>query len=192
VHAETRTLRANSKITFLRRGERVALRRIAPGDQKEFTELVEASKSLHYPWILAPSTADEFEKYIGRFDQNLAEGFVICLSDTGSIVGFVNINEIVRGPYQRGVIGYGAFTSTVGLGYMTDGLRLLLDFAFSELKLHRIEADIQPDNTTSLNLAKRLNFRLEGFSPGFICINGKWMDHERWAITNEMMGMQSP
>lgn len=167
---------------FLRRGPRVALRRITLDDQAEFVDLVDSSKSLHRPWILAPSTAGDFAKYLGRFDQIAAEGFVICLLDTGCIVGFVNINEIVRGPYQRGVIGYGGFTSTVGFGYMTEGLDLLLDFAFSELKLHRIEADIQPKNATSLNLVKRLNFRYEGFSPEFICINGEWKDHERWAI----------
>jgi ribosomal-protein-alanine N-acetyltransferase len=69
---------------------------------------------------------------------------------------------------------------------MTEGLDLLLDFAFSELKLHRIEADIQPKNATSLNLVKRLNFRHEGFSPEFICINGEWKDHERWAIVRQI------
>jgi [ribosomal protein S5]-alanine N-acetyltransferase len=167
---------------FLRQGPRVALRRITIDDQAEFVGLVDASKSLHHPWIIAPSTADDFAKYVDRFDRVTAEGFVICLLDTGRIAGFVNINEIVRASYQRGVIGYGGFISTVGFGYMTEGLHLLLDFAFSELKLHRIEADIQPMNATSLNLVKRLNFRYEGFSPEFICINGEWKDHERWAI----------
>ncbi|TDD35664.1 N-acetyltransferase [Actinomadura sp. KC06] len=167
---------------FLRCGERVGLRRVAAIDQDAFVELARGSESHFRPWILAPKTADEFDRYIKRFDQVAADGFVLCLLATKAMVGFVNINEIVRGPYQRGVIGYGAFVSGTGHGYMTEGLRLLLHYAFTDLGLHRVEADIQPANFKSLNLVKRLQFRKEGYSPNFIKINGRWMDHERWAI----------
>lgn len=160
----------------------MGLRRVAATDRDAFVELAERSESFFRPWIRAPKTADEFAAYIRRFDRVAADGFVICLRSTGSMAGFVNVNEIVRGPYQRGVIGYGAFVSSAGHGYMTEGLRLLLDYAFTELDLHRVEADIQPANLASLNLVKRLHFRKEGYSPNFIKINGKWMDHERWAI----------
>ncbi|MFI0371871.1 GNAT family N-acetyltransferase [Actinomadura sp. 1N219] len=167
---------------FLRCGERVGLRRVAAIDQDAFVGLARRSESHFRPWILAPKTADEFDRYIKRFDQVAADGFVVCLLGTKAMTGFVNINEIVRGPYQRGVIGYGAFVSGTGHGYMTEGLRLLLDYAFTDLDLHRVEADIQPANLKSVNLVKRLQFRKEGYSPNFIKINGRWMDHERWAI----------
>ncbi|WP_067451464.1 GNAT family N-acetyltransferase [Actinomadura macra] len=185
-------MRAETRATFLRQGGRVALRRVAASDQEEFVGLVEASRALHRPWIVVPRTPEEFRTYLSRFDQTLAEGFVICLPRSGAIVGFVNVNEIVRHPYQRGIIGYGAFASTVGLGYMTEGVSLLLDYGFKNLGLHRIEADIQPGNTASLNLVRRLKFHREGFSRGFICIDGKWMDHERWAITSDILAAQPP
>lgn len=180
-------MRAQATPRYVRAGENVAIRRVVIGDEAEFVGLAEMSRSLHQPWITAPATAEEFRKYLVRFDRFRADGFVIYLRQTGNIVGFVNINEIIRGPYQRGIIGYGAFSSTTGFGYMTEGVRLLLEYACGELKLHRIEADIQPSNTSSISLAKRLNFRNEGFSPGFICINGEWVDHERWAITCDML-----
>ncbi|MFI0481457.1 GNAT family N-acetyltransferase [Actinomadura sp. 9N215] len=161
----------------------MGLRRVSAADRDAFVELAGQSESFFRPWILAPKTADEFDGYLRRFDRVAADGFVICLLSTGAMVGFVNINEIVRGPYLRGVIGYGTFASSAGRGYMTEGLRLLLDYAFTDLDLHRIEADIQPANHRSLNLVKRLQFRKEGYSPNFIKINGRWMDHERWART---------
>lgn len=57
---------------------------------------------------------------------------------------------------------------------------------------HRLEANIQPDNTSSLNLVKRLDFQREGYSPAFQFTNGEWRDHERWAITTEMAQAGAP
>jgi ribosomal-protein-alanine N-acetyltransferase len=62
------------------------------------------------------------------------------------------------------------------------GLTKVIDYAFTKLKLHRLEAKIQPDNRKSIRLARRLGFRLEGYSPRYPKINGRWRDHERWAI----------
>ncbi len=167
----------------LYRGSRVVLRRLTAGDRYEVTRLARASAELHYPWIYAPTTDDEFDSYLARFDQKSAESLLICVRDTDTLAGFVNLNEIVRGPYQRGSIGYGVFEPSAGKGYMTEGLRLLFRFAFDDLGLHRLEADIQPGNIRSLNLVKRLGLQYEGYSPGYILIRDEWMDHERWAIT---------
>ena len=65
---------------------------------------------------------------------------------------------------------------------MQSGLRLVLRYAFRELRLHRVEASIQPDNPRSVSLVSRCGFRKEGYSPRYLKIGGKWQDHERWAI----------
>lgn len=71
-------------------------------------------------------------------------------------------------------------------GLMTEALRAAVDFAFGELGLHRLEANIQPDNTASISLVRRLGFKQEGFSPSYLRINGEWRDHERWALLANM------
>ncbi|MEU8269289.1 GNAT family N-acetyltransferase [Sphaerisporangium sp. NPDC049002] len=169
---------------------RVTLRRLTHDDQDEFVALARASVGLHHPWMSLPTTPQEFQTYLGRFDDPLsAESLLVCVRDTGAIAGNVNINSIIRGRFQNGSLAYAAFAPTAGQGYMSEGLALVLRYAFEELRLHRLEAQIQPDNHASLKLVRRHGFRCEGYAPEMLFIDGAWRDHERWAITNTMIGM---
>lgn len=169
---------------------RVTLRRITIHDQDEFLELVRASADLHHPWMSLPTTPPEFHTYLERFDDPLsAEGLLVCVRDTGAMAGNVNINSIIRGRFQSGSLAYAAFAPTAGQGYMSEGLDLVLRYAFEELRLHRLEAQIQPGNHASLRLVQRHGFRYEGCSPDLLFIDGAWRDHERWSITNTMIGI---
>lgn len=129
---------------------------------------------------------ESFAAYVERFDHPTHKGFVICLHETGAVVGGVNINNIVRGTIQSGSLGYAAYAPTTGRGYMTEGLRLVMAYAFDDLGLHRLEANIQPANVASIRLVERLGFEREGYSPRFQYLDGAWRGHERWAVTAEM------
>ncbi|MEV0349456.1 GNAT family N-acetyltransferase [Nonomuraea sp. NPDC050680] len=169
---------------------RVTLRRMTVDDQDEFTELVRASADLYGPYMSLPATPQDFHAFLGKFaDPLLAEGLVVCLRDTGAMAGNININSIIRGRAQTASLGYAAFAPTAGQGYMSEGLRLVMRYAFEELRLHRLEAQIQPGNDASLKLVQRHGFRSEGCSPELLFIDGAWRDHERWVITNAMAGM---
>jgi ribosomal-protein-alanine N-acetyltransferase len=167
--------------------KRVALRRITIEDEEEFIALARASVELHRPWITIPETSSAFSKYLDYYGGSEAECALICSRESGAIAGFITINDITRGAYQRATVGYGVFAPSARLGYMSEGFGLLFRFAFADLGLHRLEADIQPGNSASISLAKRVGFRYEGFSPGFIRIDGSWKDHERWAVTSDMV-----
>jgi [ribosomal protein S5]-alanine N-acetyltransferase len=167
---------------------RVTLRSATSGDEAEFLELVRASAHLHHPWMSLPATPEDFRAYIGRYEQPGEESLLICLRGTGVIAGMANINSIIRGRFQCGSLSYAAFAPSTGKGYMTEGLGLVVRHAFEQLRLHRLEANIQPGNHASLNLVRRLGFRHEGYSPEMLFIDGAWRDHERWAITATMTG----
>jgi ribosomal-protein-alanine N-acetyltransferase len=100
-------------------------------------------------------------------------------------VGYVNISNIVRSDFQSGHLGFGAFASHAGQGFMTRGLAAVLGMAFGDLGLHRVEANIQPANRRSIGLVRRLGFEKEGVSPSYLMVGGEWRDHERWALRAE-------
>jgi ribosomal-protein-alanine N-acetyltransferase len=103
----------------------------------------------------------------------------------GELAGVINLSEIVRGAFRSAYLGYYAFVPHAGRGYMTEGLALALRWIFGTLRLHRVEANIQPGNAASRALVRRLGFRREGFSPRYLKIAGRWRDHERWALVAE-------
>jgi RimJ/RimL family protein N-acetyltransferase len=71
------------------------------------------------------------------------------------------------------------------------GLQAVLTDVFRVHQLHRLEANIQPDNETSRHLARALGFRFEGFSPRYLKVAGRWRDHERWALTADEWGRRA-
>ncbi|WP_326608932.1 GNAT family N-acetyltransferase [Streptomyces scopuliridis] len=165
----------------------MTIRHVCRQDYGELAVLGRDSSEMLQRWLSArDSTLEAFEIYLKRFEQPTHEGFVTCSRDTSAIIGGVNINNIVRGTIRSGTLGYSAYASTTGRGYMTEGLGLVMHLAFGKLELHGLEANIQPENTPSLSLVKRLGFRRKGYSADLQFINRAWRDHERWAITVEM------
>ena len=128
------------------------------------------------------------------FDNYLQDEVVVSIVDVAladGTAGVININEIVRGVFCSGYLGYYAFVPHNERGYMKKGLDAVLAEAFGRHRLHRLEANIQPDNDASRALVQRCGFRLEGFSPRYLKLAGRWRDHERWAITKEAWKGQS-
>lgn len=153
-------------------------------DKQAFISAMQRSQLLHYPWVKAPATSAEFDEYFQRYQQPNQKSFIV-FDKSENIAGVFNISEIVRGFFQNAYLGFYAVADFAGKGYMRAGLKLVLAKVFHEIKLHRIEANIQPDNIRSIKLVKSNGFRYEGFSPRYLKINNEYKGHERWAITYE-------
>jgi ribosomal-protein-alanine N-acetyltransferase len=152
-----------------------------------------ASRALHRPWMASPETMDAWEQQMRRAEADDHEFLLACLRDGGAIVGSFDLSQIFRGGFQNAYLGFRAGAPYAGQGLMTEGLRLTLRHAFTALRLHRVEANVQPGNARSKALVQRCGFRLEGFSPRYLKIGGRWRDHERYAITVEdWRGASSP
>ncbi|MEV5208685.1 GNAT family protein [Micromonospora sp. NPDC053740] len=168
---------------YLRTGGPAAIRRPRPTDSDEFVAAAQRSRDLHHPWLAAPASPQEYELYLRRIRRRDSAGYLICDRASGQIAGYVNISGIVLGALRGGFLGYAAFLPFSGTGHASAGVALVIDHAFTSVGLHRLEANIQPGNEPSRRVARKLGFRLEGFSPDYLFIDGAWRDHERWAIT---------
>jgi [ribosomal protein S5]-alanine N-acetyltransferase len=166
-------------------GQDVTLSTPTLADADEFIAAVRASRSQLLPWVDPADSPGRFAGYLNRAAQPDNACFILRHDDCGGLVGFVNVNSIVRGGLQSASLGYGGFASHTGRGLMTAGVRLVVGTAFTGLGLHRLEANIQPHNARSLALVRRLGFRREGYSPQYLLIDGRWRDHERWAVRAE-------
>jgi ribosomal-protein-alanine N-acetyltransferase len=161
---------------------RVFLRPPEASDRDEFVLLMHASRSFHRPWATAPTDAERFAAYLSDSRRSDFEAMLVCRRNDLAIVGFFNLSQIVRRSLQSAYLGYAAGKPYAGQGYMREGIQLVLRHAFTDLRLHRVEANIQPDNRASIALASGAGFHREGFSPRYLKIAGRWRDHERWAI----------
>ncbi|MFC4586885.1 GNAT family N-acetyltransferase [Sphaerisporangium corydalis] len=167
----------------------MSLRSLSLRDEEEYLGLVRVSLDLHHPWISLPGTVEGFRALVGRYDRSDDECLLVRVRETGAIAGAVHLNSVIRGRFQNASIAYAAFAPTVGQGYMSEAMALLIKYAFEELRLHRLDAQIQPGNKDSIKLVQRYGFRMEGLSPDLLFIDGAWRDHERWAITADMAGV---
>jgi ribosomal-protein-alanine N-acetyltransferase len=161
---------------------RIVLRPLTPADEREFLAAARRSRALHGSWTTAPATPSQFRAYVDRMSQPAHRAFLVCRRDTGAIVGAVHISNIVLGLFRSGYLGYYAFAGHERQGFMREGLDAVVRFAFRKLKLHRLEANIQPGNRASIALARACGFSKEGYSPRYLKIGSRWRDHERWAI----------
>ena len=168
-----------------RRGARVYLAFPARADEREVLALNRRSRPFHHPWITPPRTPVQFARYLARCRRPDFIGLLLRRRGDDVLLGTVELSQIARGAFQSAYLGYHIGAPFARQGYMREGLALVLDYAFRQLRLHRLEANIQPENVASIALVQRLGFRREGYSPRYLKLGGRWRDHQRWAILAE-------
>ena len=168
---------------------RVALRLPSAADADAFVAAAVASRRLHGAGLQAPSTPAEFRAYLRRYGKAgptaTHVGLLAVRRDDGALVGVFNFSNVVRGAFRSAYLGYYAFAPLAGQGDMTEAFGRTLDSAFGALKLHRVEANVQPGNARSNALVARVGFTREGYSRRYIRISGRWRDHVRYAMLAE-------
>lgn len=132
---------------------------------------------------------DSKHKYISSSIKQREEGksysFGICLKDSGKLIGDVSLYHISRGALQRCLIGYSLDKEYNGRGYTTEAVSLAVEYAFNELKLHRIDAGVMLSNIGSMRVLEKAGFHREGIELKGVKINGEWEDHQIFAIISD-------
>lgn len=171
---------------------RVLIRPPRPGDCLAVLAAVRRSRRLHRGWVSPPRTPKAFAAYLNRLASGCHHGFLVIRRDDSQIAGLINLNNVIRGAFQNAFLGYYAFSPWARQGFMEEGMTLVIRRAFSTLKLHRLEANVQSGNLRSLALLRKCGFKREGFSRRYLKVAGRWRDHERWAIVRSNLSQQDP
>ena len=162
----------------------ITTKKITRRDAAEFLAAAHASRELHQTWVDVPQTPTAFRRYATEMRTESDMAYLVRRIDTGQLAGVIELRDIFMGDFCNAYVIYYAFAGHTGQGFMAEALKRIIRIAFTRLKLHRLEANIQPDNHASLALATVCGFNKEGYSPKFLRKGGQWRDHERWALLN--------
>ena len=176
-------------------GRRVVLRPLVPQDFNAWSEVRRRNgewltqwEPLRLPHHPDPETNREvFAARCGSRDRERLAGsqYAFGIFVDGTFAGELNLNNIVRGAMQSATIGYWIDRARAGRSLMSESIVVLMQFAFEELNLHRLEICIIPRNSNSRRVVEKLDLREEGTAQRFLEINGVWEDHVRFGFTIE-------
>ncbi len=183
-------------------GRRVELRPLRPDDFEHWSEVRnvnvdwltkwEPSRPIGTPDVINDKTAFASRCNARDRERHLGSGYGFGIFVNGSFSGEINISSIQRGPFQNCYVGYWIDQRQAGNSYIPESLVLLLQFAFEELELHRVQVAIIPRNASSRRVAEKLELRNEGLAQKYLEIDGQWEDHMRFAITSEEWVERAP
>lgn len=108
-------------------------------------------------------------------------------SQPDRIIGLIGLNQVVWGAFLSCYLGYMLDEGCVNRGYMTMAVKLAVEFAFGQLGLHRIEANVMPRNLPSRRVLEKCGFENEGLSKAYLNIHGVWEDHIHMVRLNERL-----
>ncbi len=162
----------------------ISLRKVFLKGQELFLTAARKSRSLHQNRVRVPHTAGAFRQCGKDVNMKTDIASLVKARFSKALVGVVELKDIFRGNFRNAHVIYSVFEGYARHGYMTKAVEELIHIAFSRLRLHRLEASIQPNNRASRSLAKACEFRKEGLTKAFLKKGGEWRDHERWAVTS--------
>lgn len=174
--------------------ERLHLKSLEKSDSEMFYDFLMRNYDFFKPW--SPKYDEDYRKkeiHNAKMDNMVKEYiegrtikfFLFKKDDQKRIIGTTVLANIVRGPFLSCYLGYRVDEQENGKGYAPEAINKVVEYAFTELGLHRIEANIIPRNKASIRVVEKLGFAYEGISKKYLRINGVWEDHKHYVILNE-------
>ena len=184
--------------------DRVVLRRAQDGDWPAYANVRQASRAFLEPWeptwppdaLSRTSFTHRVRRYAEDWQKDSGYSFIIFERHDDSnfgrsddtLIGGIGVTNIRRGVAQAGTLGYWMGSTYAGRGLMGEALGAVLEFCFTELALHRVEAACLPHNERSKSLLKRHGFDQEGYAEKYLMISGEWRDHLLFGLRSEGWG----
>jgi len=177
-------------LTVPRRHGPVAIRLVRARDARTLQAELLGNRAWLRPWeATSPDGPVSFDMRLGirRLLQQYRDGggVPLVMEHDGQIAGQLNVWGIARGSLASATIGYWVSERFAGRGITPASVALATDLCFHELRLHRMEICIRPENKASLRVVEKLGFRYEGLRRRYIHIAGDWRDHYAFALVRE-------
>ncbi len=171
-------------------GAGLVLRTARMEDFEAWARLREESRSFLTPWepvwpdddLTRASFRRRLRRYAEEIRADTAYAYLVFRESDRTLLGGITVGQIRRGVAQAGTLGYWMGAPHAGKGVMTRAVGVMLDHAFEELRLRRIEAACVPSNAASMRVLDRNGFLREGFARQYLCIGGSWQDHLLYAV----------
>jgi ribosomal-protein-alanine N-acetyltransferase len=168
-----------------------ATRLITPEDAPALTELLIVNRDFLAPWSPAQDaswfTVDGQRTAIRNARAEHEQGRClphVILDEAGRVAGRISLNGIVCGAFQSCAMGFWLDEAHGGRGLASAAVRHMIQVAFSELGLHRIQAETLPHNVRSQRVLEHTGFSRFGMAPAYLKIAGRWQDHIMWQLLN--------
>lgn len=193
--------RAERQTTLQLFGRRIMLRTLHERDYAAWAEVRHRCRDWLVPWeprpAGSPPAPEDRASFVARCaarerERQLGGGYGFGIFVADRLVGEITLSSIQRGPFQNGFIGYWVDRDVAGQGYAPEAVVAVLQFAFADLRLHRIEIAIVPRNAPSRRVVDKLAIRQEGVAVRFLEIDGVWEDHVRYGVTAEEWAVRAP
>lgn len=172
---------------------RVYLRFPVQRDWRNWAALRAESRDFLAPWeptwaydaLTRGAFRRRLKMYKAEMRQGVTYSFLIFRRVDDVLLGGITLSNLRRGVAQSATLGYWIGSPHGNQGYMTESLAAILEFAFSRIGLHRVEAACLPANEASRRLLLRSGFREEGYAREYLRISGRWQDHQLFAILRD-------
>jgi [ribosomal protein S5]-alanine N-acetyltransferase len=173
-------------------GKSIYIRLLTVADAEEMVKLQVENRSFFAKFAMERSddfyTVESQRKRLQQLSENANQDldyyFGIFTNEDDLLIGTINLFSVIRGSIQSAFVGYFLDQKHNGKGYTTEAVHLIVNYAFEELKLHRVEAGVMPHNIASIRVLEKAGFEKEGLARKNVKINGKWEDHQQMAIIN--------
>ncbi|MCM3178546.1 GNAT family protein [Cytobacillus horneckiae] len=174
------------------KSENIYLRPFILSDADELLHLRNKNRSFLEKYSMTRPTTywslEAQQELIVKWEQNKQEDieyyFGIYKVNGHKLIGTISLFQVMRGPQQSAFIGYDLDQDHNGNGFTTEAAKLIVNYAFDTLNLHRIQAGVMPHNIGSIRVLEKAGFHKEGIAIKNVKINGIWEDHQVLAIIN--------
>lgn len=173
-------------------GEGVYLRAPELRDFQEWADVREGSRAYLTPW--EPTWAvdetsrtayrNRLRRYVEDARDDKAYALFLFRAEDDALMGGLTLSSVRRGVAHMASLGYWVGQMYSGKGHVTAGVRAIVNYAFEDLALHRVEAACQPNNIASRRVLEKNGFAHEGLARAYLKINGAWRDHLLFGIFN--------